>query len=266
VVLVVCSAFRKDTRMTWDKLVKVARASGKGITVVALACGMAGIVTDIINLTGSGVTLSTVLVDIAAGNMPVLLILTMIAALVLGMGLPATPCYIILAVVAAPALVSLNVPNIASHMFVYYFGCLCAITPPVAIAAYVAAGIAKTSPMDIGWTAWRISFPVYFLPFVWCWDPGLLAIGSIADIVMISIFTLTASFAMAVGIYGYWVINLNIPLRAVAVVTALVLFYPTATYVNILGVVVFLILAAYVVYKKRTYRVLASATMEVLDK
>ncbi|MFH1758854.1 MAG: TRAP transporter fused permease subunit, partial [Pseudomonadota bacterium] len=130
--------------------------AAKGTLIVATACATAGIVIGVTNLTGLGLKLSGILIDLSHGYLLALLVLTMIASIILGMGLPTTACYILLAVLAAPALIKMGVMPIAAHLFVFYFGIISAITPPVAGAAYAAAPIAGVGPMKIGFTACRL--------------------------------------------------------------------------------------------------------------
>lgn len=144
-VLIVCSLLTKD-RITLSRIIAAFEAGAKGSLLVAAVCAVAGIVIGVVNLTGLGLKLSALLVELSGGHLPVLLLLAMVASIILGMGLPTTACYVVLAVLAAPALVKLNVVPIGAHLFVFYFGILAGLTPPVAATAYVAAGIAGTPP------------------------------------------------------------------------------------------------------------------------
>ena len=174
-----------------------------GSLIVATACATAGIIIGVTNLTGLGMKLSVILVDLSHGNLVALLVLTMIASLILGMGLPTTACYIILAVLSAPALVKMGVIPIAAHLFVFYFGIISAITPPVAGAAYAAAPIAKTGPMGIGFTACRLGIAAFILPYMWVYGPALLLIGDPLTVAWAAITSTIGIAACAAALQGY---------------------------------------------------------------
>jgi TRAP transporter 4TM/12TM fusion protein len=174
-----------------------------GSLIVATACATAGIIIGVTNLTGLGMKLSVILVDLSHGNLAALLVLTMIASLILGMGLPTTACYIILAVLSAPALVKMGVIPIAAHLFVFYFGIISAITPPVAGAAYAAAPIAKTGPMGIGFTACRLGIAAFILPYMWVYGPALLLIGDPLTVTWAAITSTIGIAGCAMGIQGF---------------------------------------------------------------
>lgn len=157
-------------KMIFDILVDGSR---QAVSIVA-ACACAGIIVGIISLTGLGLTLSGALVDLAGGSLFLLLLYTAIACVILGMGLPVTACYIILAVLAAPAIVKLGVPAIAAHLFVMYYGVLSNITPPVALASYVAAGISKSKPLSVAVTSCKMGIVLFVLPFMFVYQPVLI--------------------------------------------------------------------------------------------
>jgi TRAP transporter 4TM/12TM fusion protein len=178
--------------------VRIAEAMVKGvrdalvvISIVALASLIAGIVT----VTGLGINLSTILIDLSGGNLLVLLIITAITSLILGMGVPILVAYSILAVLVAPALIDLGVSPLAAHMFIFYYGVISAITPPVAPDAFVAAGIAKSSPFRTANQAVRIAGALYLLPFLFVYHEVLLLHGPLGEIVI-------AGLTAALGIYG----------------------------------------------------------------
>lgn len=185
---------------------KTAEAMHEGATgslIVATACATAGIIIGVTNLTGLGLKLSAILVDLSGGSLLALLVLTMIASLILGMGLPTTACYILLAVLAAPALIKMGVLPIGAHLFVFYFGIISAITPPVAGAAYAASGIAKAGPMQIGFTACRLGVAAFILPYMWIYGPNLLLIGDPAEVIWSVITSTIGVTACAWGVQGY---------------------------------------------------------------
>jgi TRAP transporter 4TM/12TM fusion protein len=151
---------KKTLRDYWLAL----KNGGEGLVQVAVVCACAGIIVGTLTLTGLGMKLGYILVELAAGRLLPLLILTMVVSLILGMGVPTTACYIIMATVVAPALIRAGVQSLPAHLFVFYFGILSVVTPPVALAAYAAAGISGASPIKTGFVAWKISLPAYLYP------------------------------------------------------------------------------------------------------
>ena len=144
---------------------------------VVTACAAAGIIIGVVNMSGLGFRFSSLIINLSGGSLLVALVLTMICATILGMGLPTTPAYIIQATLIAPALVKLGVKPIAAHMFCFYYAVLAQITPPVAIACFAAAPLAKANVTDIGFRAFRLALPVYFVPYLFVYDPGLLGLA-----------------------------------------------------------------------------------------
>jgi TRAP transporter 4TM/12TM fusion protein len=205
VVMFVVSYFKRSTYITPARLVEGIRAAGRNILTVALACAAAGLVIGSINLTGLGLKLSAFIIELSGGNLLLALVLTMIISLVMGMGLPTTAAYIVVGTMAAPALIKMGLPDIAAHLFVFYFAIISAITPPVALAAYAAAGIAKDDPMRIGFTALRLGLAAFIVPFMFAYSPRLVAIGTPAEILW-SVFTACVGVvALAAGVIGYCV-------------------------------------------------------------
>jgi TRAP transporter 4TM/12TM fusion protein len=226
VVVFAVSWLRKTTWMKGTQVVKALQAGGRGTLEVSLACAMAGIVVGVFSLTGLGLKLSTVLLELAGGNLLVLLILTMLASLVLGMGLPTVACYIILAVLVAPALIKMGVAPIAAHLFIFYFGLISAITPPVALAAYAAAGIAKTDSLRTGWAATRLGLAGFILPYFFVYGPSLVMIGSWSDIVLSVVSGVVGIMALAAGLQGYTFKRASSIQRAILFIAALLLIKP----------------------------------------
>jgi TRAP transporter 4TM/12TM fusion protein len=197
-----------------------------GTLIVASACATAGIVIGVTNLTGLGLKLSGILIDLSHGYLLALLVLTMIASIILGMGLPTTACYILLAVLAAPALIKMGVVPIAAHLFVFYFGIISAITPPVAGAAYAAAPIANVGPMQIGFTACRLGIAAFILPYMWVYGPSLLLIGEPFQVVLGVSTSVIGIAACACAVQGF-ILGPVKPLgRVLLMVAALLLIKP----------------------------------------
>jgi TRAP transporter 4TM/12TM fusion protein len=191
---------------------------------VALAC--VGIIISVLGITGLGLKLAGLLVDLSGGKLLVLAGYTMIASLILGMGLPTSACYVIVAVTAAPALINLGVTPIASHLFVFYFGIICVITPPVALAAYAAAGIAKSNPMSTGLTASRLGVAAFIVPYMFILNPVLIFEGKLLNVFQALISATAGVVFLAAGLEGYFVKRLNPLQKILAVAAAIMLIHP----------------------------------------
>ena len=178
--------------------------SAKGIPAIALTTGTAGIIVGILMLTGIGYKLSSILVSVSGGNVMILLFLTMVVSVVLGMGLPTSGAYILLATLIVPALTDLGVAKISAHFFVFYFGIMANVTPPVAIAAYTAAGIAGSDAMRTGFIAWRLSLAGFLLPFLFCLNPALLGKGDAGEIALAIVTATIGAFALACSLQRYF--------------------------------------------------------------
>lgn len=239
----IVSWLRRSSRMGLGKIAQALRAGGKGTLEVSLACAIAGIIVGVFSLTGVGVKLSTMLIELSGGNLLALLSLTMIASLILGMGLPTVACYIILAVLVAPALVKMGVAPMAAHLFIFYFGMLSNITPPVALAAYAAAGIAETDPFRTGYAATRLGLAGFILPFMFVYGPAMLMIGSLWEVVLAFISGIVGVCALAAGIQGYFWGRTNLFQRGALLVAAPLLIKPglltdIVGYILVLGTLV----------------------------
>ncbi|MBC7336038.1 MAG: TRAP transporter large permease subunit, partial [Clostridia bacterium] len=186
--------------------------------------------------TGLGMKLSSLLIALSGGSLPVLLVLTMVASIILGMGLPTTACYVVLATLAAPALIELGVSPLAAHLFVFFFGMIAPITPPVALAAYVGAGIAQGDPVKTGFIAFRLGLASFLIPFVFVYSPALLMHGEVGQILWTAFTTLMGVYALASGLEGFGFLPLNYPLRILLIAAAVMLIIPEV-FTDILGLV-----------------------------
>ena len=220
------SWLRKETRMGPKKIFKAFYAGAMGSLDVAVVCALAGIMIGMLSMTGLGLKFSNLLIALSGGSLPVLLILTMIAALILGMGMTTTSVYIILSVLVAPALIKMHIQPLAAHLFVFYFGILSAITPPIATASYAAASVAKDDPMRLGWVAWKIGLSGYILPFMFIVSPELLMMGNLMSILLATVSGVMGIYALSVALEGYFKGDLNIVFRIVLFAAACCLLYP----------------------------------------
>lgn len=190
--LVVCvgaGALRKSTRMSVREIADAFELGARNAVGVALACASAGVIIGVVTLTGLGLKLANGLVELAGGHLLPTLFFTMITSLVLGMGAPTTANYIITSTIAAPTLILLNVHPLAAHMFVFYFGIVADITPPVALAAYAGSGIAKSDPMKTGITATKLAIGAFLVPYIFVYNPSMLMVGTTALGLIQTLFT-----------------------------------------------------------------------------
>ncbi len=223
---------------------------------IAVACASAGTIAGILSMTGLGSKFSTLIIHISGGIPLVALLLTMVASLILGMGLPTTAAYLILATVVAPALVKLGVPLLTAHMFVFFFGCISTITPPVALASYVAAGISNASIDRVSWTAFRFGLASFILPFMFFWGPALLLQGTWTEIIYTVIMALIGIFAIASSIVGYLNIKINLLFRFILFVAGTLMVYQ-GVFSDILGIGVLFII--YILTKRISRKVIISS-------
>lgn len=229
VLLVGCVFF--EWRDMKGFLVKIGKSLEQGATAVlsiAVACAAAGIVAGVLSMTGLGSKISNLIIAMADGQAFVALLMTAVLAIILGMGLPTTAAYLILATVVAPPLVEMGVPILTAHMFVFFFGCISTITPPVALASYVAAGIAGSDINKTSWTAFAYGITSYILPFMFFFSPALLMQGSGLEIVAAIVTGLIAVFCIASAVVGHFVHSVNLAGRALLAAAGLLLMYQTA--------------------------------------
>ncbi len=190
VVGVLVSFFKKETRINLKALLPIIRNCAMSISMIAVACASAGMIVGVFSLTGLGFKLSNLLVTISGGHVVVLLIITMIASLILGMGLPTTAAYVVLASLVAPALIEFGIPKIVAHFFIFYFGIYANVTPPVAVGLYAAIGIAKTTKIwRTAYNALMLGLTGFLLPYVMLYRPGLRLQGGMQTILLDIIVT-----------------------------------------------------------------------------
>ncbi len=254
VVAIAVSMFRKETRMTPMKLLEALAAGGQGMITVAAACGVAGIVAGVIGVTGLAYMLFNSIVALAGDKVIIALFLTMLCCIVLGMGVPTTANYCIMAATCAPILVQMGVPMIAAHFFVFYFGIVADLTPPVALAAYAGAAIAGANPMKTAFTATKLAIGAFIVPYVFALNPAMLFIGttSLVEVVLICITSFVGIFAVSAALEGYFLQSMRWYERIVSVVGGLLLIYPgTVTDVIGLGLVA-VVAVIQILTKKKT--------------
>lgn len=208
--LIIVSSFKKETRITPKKLLIALEDSARGMMPIIPLCTAIGILVGTISMTAVGTNLTSELLDMSKGSLPILLLLTAGAAFILGMGMTAVSVYILTVVLLGPALIKTGVEPIAAHMFLFYFGCLSFITPPVAVGAYIAAGIAGGDPWKTGFRAMRLGFAAFLVPWAFVFNPGILMIGSSLRILTTFFFVALGTMTIGVAFEGYFLKRLKI--------------------------------------------------------
>jgi TRAP transporter 4TM/12TM fusion protein len=201
--------FKKGSILRLRKITECLKSSGLAMLEVGTACATAGIIIGCIGLSGLGQKLSTGLVSLSGGSLPVLLVVTAIAAFILGMGMTSIPIYIMLVILVAPALIQMGVLPLAAHLFVFYWGLVSFITPPVCIAAFVAAAIAESKPFQTGWQATKLGIASFIIPFFFVYSPVLLLKGPPWEIMQAVITSSLGIVALSASVSGYGLRHLN---------------------------------------------------------
>ena len=227
VAAIVVSLFNKDNRLTPKRLLEALAAGGQGMITVAAACGMAGIIAGTITMTGLANTLINGIVSLANGQVIIALFLTMLCCIVLGMGVPTTANYCIMAATCAPILVRMGVPALAAHFFVFYFGIVADLTPPVALAAYAGAAIAGANPMKTALQSTKLAIGAFIVPYVFALNPAMLFIDTTAgEVILICITSLIGIFGVSSALEGFLLHRMQWFERIFCVAGGLLLIYP----------------------------------------
>ena len=226
------------TRLSVKQWVKIATDTAKSAVSVGVACAMAGIITGVIMGSGLGFRISSILTTVAGHSMLLLLVLTMVVSLIMGMGVPTTAAYLVLAALVAPTLTQLGISPIAAHLFIYFFGCISSITPPVAMAAYAGAAIAGCDPNKAGYKAFRLAIAAFIIPYMFIYSPVLLMQGSPLEIIQCMVTSLMGAYLLGAGFEGFfWSWRVKWFERILLLAAALMLIQP-GLITDILGLVV----------------------------
>ena len=227
VAAIVVGIFNKENRITPKRIWEALAAGGQGMITVAVACGVAGIIAGTITMTGLATMLINGILALAGDKVIIALFLTMLTCIVLGMGVPTTANYCIMAATCAPILIKMGVPDIAAHFFVFYFGIVADLTPPVALAAYAGAAIAQANPMKTAFTATKLAIGAFIVPYVFALNPAMLFINTtLPEVILICITSCVGIFAVSAALEGYFLHNMSWYERIVSVVGGLLLIYP----------------------------------------
>ena len=236
VTTIIVGIFNKENRITPMRIFEALAAGGQGMITVAVACGVAGIIAGTITMTGLATMLINGILALAGDKVIIALFLTMLTCIVLGMGVPTTANYCIMAATCAPILIKMGVPDIAAHFFVFYFGIVADLTPPVALAAYAGAAIAQANPMKTAITATKLAIGAFIVPYVFALNPAMLFIDTNAiEVILICITSFVGIFAVSAALEGYFLHNMRWYERIVSAIGGLLLIYP-GTVTDIIGV------------------------------
>ena len=237
ILCVVVSMFDKDHRMSPKDMFNALVTGAKNTLSIAAACGIAGIIAGVVTMTGLGQVFITAIVGVSHGNLLIALFLTMICCIILGMGVPTTATYIIMATTCAPILTTgMGLNALSANMFVFYFGIVADITPPVALAAYAGSAIAKADPMKTAINATRLAIGAFLVPYIFSLNPSMLLIDTDAvGVVMIVITSFLGMFAISAALEGYTVKPINMVVRILLAVAGLMMLYP-GTLTDVIGI------------------------------
>jgi len=226
VTVIIISSLRKETRISLSGIINTLERGVRLVLPVTAACAVAGIIVGVVQLTGLSVKIMNLVYTWGFSLLPIILFLTMLVAMILGMGMPTSAVYIITASLLAPGLVELGVPLVAAHLFVFYYGCLSAITPPVALASFAAAGIAEANIVQTSLAALKLAFAGFIVPYMFVYGPALLFIGPWQTIVIAAITAILGVTALAASIEGWAYVWLSIPSRIFLFIGAILLIMP----------------------------------------
>jgi TRAP transporter 4TM/12TM fusion protein len=239
IVAAALSFLRRDTALTFipgpgrplhqTRMVQALRAGSVGVLAVAATCAAAGIIVGVVTLTGLGLKFSSIVIDLAGGNLMATAVLTALVVWVVGLAVPVTASYIICAVIAAPALTKLGVPDFAAHMFVFYYAVLSEVSPPTALSPFAAAAITGGDPYRTTLQSWKYTLPAFLVPFAFVLDPagvGLLLKGSAANVIHVAATAFLGIAALACGVQGWMLRRTAWPERLMLIVAGLLLVHP----------------------------------------
>ena len=234
---IVVSMFSKETRINIHKFFDALENGARSTLTVGIACAVAGTIACVITTTGIGAKLISAIVGLSGGHIFIAMLLTMVTCIILGMGVPTTANYVIMATTCAPLLIKMGMEMLSAHMFVFYFGIVADITPPVALAAYAGSAIAKSKPMKTAVTATTLAIAAFIVPYCFGMNPALLFIDcTIFEAIQVIITSLLGVFGVSAGLRGYVFSNLKVWQRLLIIAGGLTLVYP-GTLTDILGIV-----------------------------
>lgn len=233
IVAFLASFIRRETALVPAKLIQALKAGSMGVLSVAVTCAGAGIIVGVVTLTGLGLKFSSIIIGYAGGSVFLAAVFTALIVWVIGLAVPVTASYIIAAVIAAPALTQLGVPDYAAHMFIFYYAILSEVSPPTALSCFAAAALTKGDPYKTTLQAWKYTMPAFIVPFMFTLDPkgvGILLKGPVVDVVWTTVTAFLGIAALAGGVEGWWLKRAKFLERVILIAGGLCLVYPIAQY------------------------------------
>ncbi len=257
VLSIVCSALRKSTRMKPIEIVRGLDKGARNVLSVLVACASAGIVIGVVTKTGVGLKLASGLLALSGGLLLPTLFFTMITAIVLGMGVPTTANYVITSTIAAPAIIQMGVPVLAAHMFVFYFGIIADVTPPVALAAFAGAGIAGGNALKTGINASKLAIAAFIIPYMFVLSPVILMVdATIGNVLLATMTAIIGMVALSSALIGYLVDNCRAYERIILIAGGLMMIKP-GMLTDIAGFVLFALVLVSQWQRKKAQRAAA---------
>ena len=253
VLSILCSALRKSTRMKPIEVIRGLDKGARNVLSVLVACASAGIVIGVVTKTGVGLKLASGLLTLSGGLLLPTMFFTMITAIVLGMGVPTTANYVITSTIAAPAIIQMGVPVLAAHMFVFYFGIIADVTPPVALAAFAGAGIAGGNALRTGVNAAKLAIAAFIIPYMFVLSPVILMIdATIPGLVMTTLTAIIGMIALSSALIGYLADNCRIYERILLIVGGLMLINP-GTMTDLVGIAIFAVILFFQLQRRKKH-------------
>ena len=239
ILSILCSALRKSTRMKPIEIVEGLEKGARNVLGVLVACAAAGIIIGVVTKTGVGLKLASGLLELSGGMLLPTMFFTMITAIILGMGVPTTANYVITSTIAAPALVQMGVPVLAAHMFVFYFGIIADVTPPVALAAYAGAGISGGNALKTGVNASKLAIAAFIIPYIFVLSPVILMVdGTPLDLISATVTALIGMVSLSSALIGFLADKCNLLERLLLVAGGLLMIKPGIV-TDVIGIVIF---------------------------
>ncbi len=237
--------------ITVKNLLAAFEGTVKSIAPVAAACILAGVIMGSMSLTGFGLKVSSLIEHLSGGSLFFTLVLAMVASILLGMGLPTSAAYMVLAILVAPALINMGVSKIAAHLFLLYFGALSTITPPVALSVFAASGISGAGVWETGWEAVKLASTGFIIPFIFAFDNSLLLIGSGGQIAAAVVTGFLGCIVLAMSVSGWMIRRLNIPIRLTFLISGIMLVMSVSLIVSLIGLAIAAVIILVIVWQSR---------------
>jgi TRAP transporter 4TM/12TM fusion protein len=250
ITLIAVSWVRKTTRMGFKKILDTLAQGARGSIEIAATCAAAGIIVGVLTQTGLGMKFAMIIINYSGGSLIIALIFTMLIAIILGMGMPTTAAYAISASVLAPALIQLEVAPIAAHLFIFYFACLSALTPPVALASFSAAAIANAKAWDVGWQGMRFAIAGFLIPYMFVFGSAMVLIGTAVEITLSVITGVIGCMALSGSIQGYFLYHCSRIDRVILFAAAISLIKP-GMITDVVGLALLALIGVFQVVRKR---------------